>query len=277
MASSQALPSRSPLEEVRRAFFEEMWASPGFRKFTSNYVDILTNPEANAEWCAFIAGKIRDVVDDPATAELLIPDDHRYGEKRPPYVAGYFESALQLEQQATMIREFALSFIPGILQTERYARAVLSTSFPPVGEAECDRLVVTRLERAKILGDPVTPVVWALLDEAVLRRVVGGPKVMAEQLRHIVKLAESGRVRVHVLPFGLGVHPLMQSMLTLLKFEDQPPVAYSEGIQVGKIHDSPAMVDRLEGTYDLALGDAMPLKESLTLMRATTKDYERRE
>lgn len=100
---------------------------------------------------------------------------------------------------------------------------------------------------------------------------------MAEQLRHIVKLVESGRVRVHVLPFGLGVHALMQSMLTLLKFEDQPPVAYSEGIQVGKIHDSPAMVDRLEGTYDLALGDAMPLKESLTLLRATAKDYEHRE
>ena len=76
----------------RLAFFEEMWASPGFMKFTSNYVDILTNPEANAEWCEFIAGKIRTVVDDPDTAERLIPKDHRYGEKRPPYVAGYFEA-----------------------------------------------------------------------------------------------------------------------------------------------------------------------------------------
>ena len=61
-------------------------------KFTSNYVDILTNPEANAEWCEFIAGKIRGVVHDPDTAERLIPKDHRYGEKRPPYVAGYFEA-----------------------------------------------------------------------------------------------------------------------------------------------------------------------------------------
>ena len=78
--------------EERRAFFEEMWASPGFMKFTSNYVDILTNPEANAEWCDFIAGKIRGLVDDPDTAERLIPKDHRYGEKRPPYVAGYFEA-----------------------------------------------------------------------------------------------------------------------------------------------------------------------------------------
>jgi cation diffusion facilitator CzcD-associated flavoprotein CzcO len=79
-------------DEKRLAFFEEMWASPGFMKFTSNYVDILTNPEANAEWCAFIASKIRSVVADPATADRLIPTDHRYGEKRPPYVAGYFEA-----------------------------------------------------------------------------------------------------------------------------------------------------------------------------------------
>jgi cation diffusion facilitator CzcD-associated flavoprotein CzcO len=78
--------------EDRQAFFEEMWASPGFMKFTSNYADILFNPDANAEWCEFIAGKIRSIVDDPATAELLIPNDHRYGEKRPPYVAGYFEA-----------------------------------------------------------------------------------------------------------------------------------------------------------------------------------------
>ena len=78
--------------EERRQFFERMWASPGFMKFTSNYADILVNPEANAEWCEFIAEKIRGIVDDPDTAEKLIPRDHRYGEKRPPYVVGYFEA-----------------------------------------------------------------------------------------------------------------------------------------------------------------------------------------
>jgi transcriptional regulator with XRE-family HTH domain len=188
-------------------------------------------------------------------------------------VAEYFETALQLEQQATMIREFALSFIPGILQTKRYARAVLSTSFPPVGEEECDRLVVTRLERAKILEDPVTPVVWALLDEAVLRRAVGGPDVMAEQVMHMVQLADARRVRLHVLPFGLGFHPLMDGMLSLLWFEDQPPVAYGEGLRMGRMHDSPSMVQELQGLYDLALSDALPLKESLALLRAIAKDY----
>ncbi|MER7833550.1 helix-turn-helix transcriptional regulator [Streptomyces sp. NPDC095602] len=192
-------------------------------------------------------------------------------------VADYFEAALHLEQQATVIREFALSFFPGILQTEAYARATLSTSFPPRSEEECDRLVVTRLKRAGRLADPVTPVVWVLLDEAVLHRAVGSSEIMAEQITHLIRLVESGRVRVHVLPFGLGVHTLMQGMLTLLTFEDQPPVAYSEGIQIGKVHDSPSVVERLEGAYDLALSDAMPLKESLALLRATAKDYAERE
>ncbi|GAA1925354.1 helix-turn-helix transcriptional regulator [Streptomyces sodiiphilus] len=192
-------------------------------------------------------------------------------------VADYFETARLLEQQATVIREFALSFVPGILQTEAYARAVLRVGFPPLSEEERDRLVVTRLERSKVLLDPVTPVVWALLDEAVLRRPVGSPRVMAEQITHLVRLVESGRIRVHVLPFGLGLHPLMQSMLTLMWFEDQPPVAYSEGVQIGKVHDSPSTVERLQGSYDLALGDALPMQESLTLMRAAVRDYEHHE
>ena len=79
-------------EEVRRRFYETMWNSPGFTKLTSNYTDLLSNPEANAEWCAFIADKIRSIVHDPVTAERLIPVDHRFGEKRPPFVAGYYEA-----------------------------------------------------------------------------------------------------------------------------------------------------------------------------------------
>ncbi|MFD4631465.1 Scr1 family TA system antitoxin-like transcriptional regulator [Streptomyces sp. NPDC058284] len=188
-------------------------------------------------------------------------------------VAEYFETALQLEQQATMIREFALSFIPGILQTERYARAVLGTSFPPVSEQECDRRLVTRLERAKILDDPVTPVVWALLDEAVLRRQIAGPEVMAEQIHHLVRLSESRRIQVHVLPFELGLHPLLNNMLTLMWFEDQPPMAYGEGLHMGRIHDSPSVVQELQHRYDFALANALPRKESLALLRATAKGY----
>ncbi len=79
-------------EDERRRFYEEMWNSPGFTKLTSNYLDLLSNPDANREWCDFIAGKIRSTVKDPGTAERLIPKDQRFGEKRPPFVTGYFEA-----------------------------------------------------------------------------------------------------------------------------------------------------------------------------------------
>ena len=187
--------------------------------------------------------------------------------------ADYFEAVRVLERQAVMIREFALAYFPGILQTKRYARAVLGAAFPPVSEEECDRRVVTRLERAKILEDPVAPLVWTLLDEALLRRPVAGEDVMAEQIMHVVRLAEAGRIRVHVMPFGLGLHPLLDSMLTLMWFEDQPPLAYGEALRMGKLHDSPSVVRELQSRYDLALSDALPLKESLTLLRATAKEY----
>ena len=78
--------------EERQAFFEKMWHSPGFTKLTSNYTDLLLDPAANAEWCEFIAAKVRTIVDDPVTAEKLIPTDHRFGEKRPPFVTDYYET-----------------------------------------------------------------------------------------------------------------------------------------------------------------------------------------
>jgi transcriptional regulator with XRE-family HTH domain len=188
-------------------------------------------------------------------------------------VADYFETARELEQQATVIREFALSYVPGILQTEAYARAVLRVSFPPRSAEECDRLVVTRLGRAKILEDAVTPVVSVLLDEGVLRRTVGSPAIMADQITHMVRLVEDERIRIHVLPFGLGAHSLLLGMVTLMWFEDQPPAAYCEGMLMGKVHDSPGMVHRLLGAYDQALGDALPLRDSVALMAAIAKEY----
>jgi cation diffusion facilitator CzcD-associated flavoprotein CzcO len=78
--------------EVRHQFYEKMWNSPGFTKLTSNYTDLLSNPDANREWCAFIGDKIREIVHDPETAERLIPTDHRFGEKRPPFITGYYEA-----------------------------------------------------------------------------------------------------------------------------------------------------------------------------------------
>jgi cation diffusion facilitator CzcD-associated flavoprotein CzcO len=79
-------------DQQRQAFYEQMWQSPGFSKLTSHYTDLLFDHAANAEWCAFIAAKIRTIVKDRETAEKLVPKDHRYGEHRPPFVAGYYEA-----------------------------------------------------------------------------------------------------------------------------------------------------------------------------------------
>ena len=78
-------------QEARRAFYEKMWSSPGFSKLTSNYTDLLFNVEANGQWTEFVTEKIRAIVQDPDTADKLIPK-HRYGEHRPPFVTGYFET-----------------------------------------------------------------------------------------------------------------------------------------------------------------------------------------
>ncbi|WP_433526217.1 flavin-containing monooxygenase [Nocardia pseudovaccinii] len=90
-----ALPSRFSTDdtaEQRQAFFEKMWNSPGFTKLTENYIDFTTNPEVNKEFCEFLADKIRGIVTDPATADKLIPKDHIYAGRRPPFVTGYFEA-----------------------------------------------------------------------------------------------------------------------------------------------------------------------------------------
>ncbi len=189
-------------------------------------------------------------------------------------VADYFEAARQLESQAVTIRESAVTFVPGLLQTRPYARAVLGTTYPPLTAEECGQAPCHTPRTGEAPDDPVTPVFWALLDEALLHRVVGDRRVMAGQLTHIAGLAEAGRVRVHVMPRDRGAYPVMQSMLSLMWFEDQPPVAYSEGIHVAKIHDSSAVVDRLQGAYYHALSDALSLRETVALLKSTAKDYE---
>ncbi len=78
--------------DERRTFYEKMWKSPGFSKLTSNYTDLLFDRAANEEWCGFVAEKIRSIVLDPDTADKLIPKDHRFAEKRPPFVADYYEA-----------------------------------------------------------------------------------------------------------------------------------------------------------------------------------------
>ncbi|MFD0146361.1 MULTISPECIES: helix-turn-helix domain-containing protein [unclassified Streptomyces] len=189
-------------------------------------------------------------------------------------VAEHFAEALEFEGQAIVIREYAPKLVPGILQTESYAKEVLNSGSTPKSDEERDRLLVTRLERAGMLEKFDSPVVWVILDEAVLRRHVGGPEVMCEQLRHIVRLGESRRIRVHVLPFSGGYHALMEGFVSLMWFRDQPPIAYVEGLKSGRVWEDPAVVRDCQVAYDHALGDALSHRESLALIGSVAEEFE---
>ncbi|MFJ2740388.1 Scr1 family TA system antitoxin-like transcriptional regulator [Streptomyces sp. NPDC087440] len=189
-------------------------------------------------------------------------------------VAKHFEAARELESQACMIREFGLTLIPGLLQTEGYMRAVFRAYFPVKSKEKLEEAVTARLERAHILEDPLLPHMTALLDEAALRRPHGGPAVMAEQLRHVIELGERDRVRVHVLPFEVGSHALVESSLTLMWFDDMPPAAYTDGLHSGNLIDEEPVVLRCQTSYDLALGDALSHEKSLALLRGIAEEYE---
>ncbi|UYQ62199.1 helix-turn-helix domain-containing protein [Streptomyces peucetius] len=188
--------------------------------------------------------------------------------------ADHFAAVAELEQQACLIQQFALSIVPGLLQTDDYARAIFRSYRPNHRPEELDRAVVIRTERARILEGLSKPVMWTLLDEAVLRRQVGGPRTMADQLHKIADMAEAGRLRLHVLPFGSGAHALMESLLTLMDFEDSAPIAYVEGLFTGRLMDEPALVSASQTAYALALSDALSQQESLALVRAAAEEHE---
>ncbi|MEU2022645.1 helix-turn-helix transcriptional regulator [Streptomyces sp. NPDC016469] len=186
----------------------------------------------------------------------------------------HFAEAAEAEARATEIKEYAPQLIPGLLQTEAYARAVFREYQPTAVESVIDELVSARLERAQLLADPTVPMLWVVLDEAVLRRRVGGPECMAGALRHIAALLRQRRVIVQVLPFTAGGHAAMGGGLKLMRFSDAPPLAYLDGLGSGQLLDDPGTVSGYELTYDLVVASALSPAASLALIESVAEDYE---
>jgi transcriptional regulator with XRE-family HTH domain len=186
----------------------------------------------------------------------------------------HFAEAAEAEAIATAIREYAQMLIPGLLQTKAYATAVFRAYKPTALDDEIDDLVAARLERANLLDGPTTPLLWVILDEAVLRRTVGGGAVMAEALHHVVNLARRRRIIVQVLPFGAGAHASMTGALKLMEFEDAPALSFVEGPDMGKLLDDPATVSRHTLTFSLLQAAALAPQDSLALLESVAQDYE---
>uniref|UniRef100_A0AAU2JP02 Helix-turn-helix transcriptional regulator n=1 Tax=Streptomyces sp. NBC_00049 TaxID=2903617 RepID=A0AAU2JP02_9ACTN len=186
----------------------------------------------------------------------------------------HFAAAAEAEALATAIREYAPQLIPGLLQTAAYAREVFRAYQPTATEETIDELVTNRLARAALLNDPTTPMLWCVLDEAVLRRCGENPAVLAENLRHIASLIRQHRVIVQALPFSAGFHAGMLGSLKLMSFDDAPPLAYVQGMGTGQLFDDPATVAQHTLTYDLLTANALSPRKSLALIESVAEDYE---
>ncbi|MGW8882366.1 helix-turn-helix domain-containing protein [Streptomyces sp. NPDC055663] len=185
----------------------------------------------------------------------------------------HFAEAAEAEALAKAIKQYAPQLIPGLLQTEAYARAVFRAYQPTGTEDVINDLLTARLERAQLLSDPTTLLVWVVLDEAVLRRRVGGPAVMSEALRHVAKLAREHRIIVQVLPDSAGAHAAMSGLVKLMSFAAAPTLAYFEVLGSGRLEDDPATVARCELSYDLVAASALSPEASLALIESMAKDY----
>ncbi|MFJ9181015.1 Scr1 family TA system antitoxin-like transcriptional regulator [Streptomyces sp. NPDC102360] len=185
----------------------------------------------------------------------------------------HFAEAAEAEAIATAIRQYAALLIPGLLQTRAYAEAVFHAYQPTAPDDRIDGLVADRLTRARLLDDPTTPLLWTVLDEAALRRAVGGPQVMAEALHHVADLARRHRVLVQVLPFGEGAHAAMEGTLKLMEFEDAPPLSFVEAPDMGRLTDDPATVARHTFMFNLLQATALSPLDSLALIETVAQDY----
>jgi transcriptional regulator with XRE-family HTH domain len=163
-----------------------------------------------------------------------------YSDILPHWVEPYFG----LEAAASFIREYELQFVPGLLQTQEYARAVIRLGNLP-SEDEVERRAKARISRQEILHRDDPPKVWAVLDEGALRRVIGGPQVMREQLLHLIEMCDHPAVTLQILPFSAGAHRAMGGPFTILRYTepDLRDVVYIEQLTSALYLDKPTEVD----------------------------------
>ncbi|MEV8317215.1 helix-turn-helix transcriptional regulator [Streptomyces sp. NPDC059900] len=186
----------------------------------------------------------------------------------------HFAEAAEAESIATGIKQYAALLIPGLLQTGAYAKEVFRAYHPTATDDVIDAKVEARLERAHLLDDPATPLLWAVVDEAAIRREVGGGAVMAEALRHVAGLARKHRIILQVLPFNVGAHASMEGSVKVMEFTDAPPLSFVEGPNMGKLLDDPATVAHHVLMFNLLQAAALPSKLSLALIESVAQDYE---
>jgi hypothetical protein len=186
----------------------------------------------------------------------------------------WFQVYVGLEAEASSVRVYESELVHGLLQTADYYRAFLRAAPAAAGDDEADRKIEVRLARQERLTADDPPEYWAVLNEAVIRRVVGGAHVMREQLDHIAEMAGLPHVNIQVLPFGAGVHPAMDGSFEILGFPEpgDPDVVYLEN-QAGSLYlEEQPEIDRYARMFSHLIAKALDPEESRRMIARIAGD-----
>ncbi len=194
----------------------------------------------------------------------------RYSDVLPRWLELY----IGLEKAASVIRTYEMQFIHGLMQTEDYARAVISISNGRASAAEIDRRVGLRMQRQQLLTQPGAPDLWAVLDEAALRRSPHDGTVMRAQLAHLLALTDLPNVTLQIVPFRAGPHAAAGGPFTILRFPapDLPDVVYMEQLNSALYLDTPADVTSYLHVMDLLCVQADTGSASKDLLRRLLRE-----
>ncbi|AEV89046.1 XRE family transcriptional regulator [Actinoplanes sp. SE50] len=204
-------------------------------------------------------------VESPAEREMLLSlarqaNSPGWWQQLNDVLPSWFQAYLGLEAAASLIRTYEIQFVPGLLQTPEYARAVIMLGHAGASAEEIDRRVEVRRQRQQILTRPGGPQLWAVIDEAVLRRPIGGVAVMRAQIEALIEASKLPSVRLQVIPFTAGGHAAAGGPFSILRFPEPelPDVVYVEQLTSAIYLDKREDLDQYAMAMERVCIDADP-------------------
>lgn len=185
----------------------------------------------------------------------------------------WFRDRFEVERKATEIQEYESYVIPGLVQTENYARCCVSATRPALTADAINRAVALRMTRQEILDQDEPPRLWLIIDEAALHRINGSAEVMAEQLKHLLRMSERPNIVVQVIPDSEGSTAAGGRPFTILSFVSERTVVYIEDLKSARYARRPDEVSVYALTFDHLRSSALTDKKSRTLIQEAMRRY----
>lgn len=186
---------------------------------------------------------------------------------RRPGLASWFRQWAQLEAEAVALYTYECRLIPGLLQTEAYARSLFSERLPPLGDDQIEARLSARTDRQRILTERPNTAYSFIVEEHVFLRETGGPEASAELIDHVLKLARFRNIEVQVMPQARGNHAGIDGPMQLLETPDNRWFGYCEGQESGQFISDLKVVSMLQIRYARMRSQALSLEDSLSLLR----------